>query len=93
VVVGLAILLIGVKPKATGLIWAYFAYSFLVIFIGRMGVFPDALSWLTPIGFVPQLPMDTVSIPTMVMLTALAAALTAAGFHFYNKRDINAITH
>jgi ABC-2 type transport system permease protein len=93
VVIGLATLLIGLLPKATGIIWGYFAYSFLAIFIGRMGVFPDWVGRLAPIGYVPQLPMDELNMLTMCILTAIAAVLTAAGFYFYSKRDINAITH
>ncbi|MCL2217650.1 MAG: hypothetical protein FWB91_11620 [Defluviitaleaceae bacterium] len=89
----IAILLIGVAPKATGIIWAYYAYTFLVVFIGRLAIFPEWLVYTTPMGFVPQLPMDEVNPVALVLLTAVAAALTAAGFFFYNKRDINAVTH
>jgi ABC-2 type transport system permease protein len=93
VVVGVAILLIGLLPKAAGAIWGYFAYTFLIIFIGRVGIFPEFLSKLTPIGFVPQLPMDEINVAAMILLTVVAAVLTAAGFVFYSRRDINAITH
>jgi len=93
VMTAIAILLVGVLPKATGLIWGYYGYTFLVVFIGRMGIFPSWIAYTTPMGFVPQLPMDEVNILVLIMLTVVAAALTAAGFFFYNRRDVNAVTH
>ncbi|MCL1884915.1 MAG: ABC transporter permease [Defluviitaleaceae bacterium] len=93
VMVGLTVFLIGIAPKATGLVWAYFGIAFLIMFFGRMGVFPDWVGYITPFEFVPQLPADEINFVTMAVLTLIAVALTAAGFFFYNKRDINAITH
>ena len=93
VMVGLTALLIGLLPKVTGVIWAYFGYTFLVVFIGRMDVFPAWLQYTTPFGFVPQLPMDEINFPTLALLTLLAVVLTAAGLIFYRNRDINALTN
>ncbi|MCL2098865.1 MAG: hypothetical protein FWH24_00320 [Oscillospiraceae bacterium] len=93
VIVGAAVLLVGFIPRAAGAIWGYFAYTFFIIFIGRIGIFPEWLSKLTPMGYVPQLPMDEISFPVMAALTAIAAGMTAAGLFFYNRRDINAVTH
>ena len=93
VMLGAAILLIGLLPKAAGAVWGYFAYSFMIIFFGRLGAFPEFLDKLTPMGFVPQLPQDDINAAVMLVLTVIAAVLTAAGFFFYSKRDINAVTH
>jgi len=93
VIIGAAVLLIGAFPKATGAVWGYFAYTFFVVFIGRIGVFPEFLEKLTPFGYVPQLPMDEINFAVMAALVVIAAVLTAAGFWFYGRRDINAITH
>jgi ABC-2 type transport system permease protein len=90
---GLTVLLIGLKPKFTGIIWGYFALAFILMFFGSMGIFPDWLAYLTPMGFVPRLPMDEINFLTLGLLTLAAAVLTAAGMYFYTKRDINAITH
>jgi ABC-2 type transport system permease protein len=57
-----------------------------------MGMFDWAVK-LTPFGYVPDLPMDDINFATMGVLTLIAAALSAIGFYFYGKRDINAITH
>ena len=93
VMIGVAVLLIGLLPRATGAIWGYFAYTFMIIFFGRLDLFPSWLSKLTPVGFVPQLPMDETNFVTLGILTVAAVVLTAAGFFFYRRRDINAITH
>jgi len=93
VVTGLAVLLIGLLPKAVGFIWGYFGYTFLVVFIGRMDIFPSWLRYTTPFGFVPELPMDEINFMTLFLLTLASAILTAAGLLSYKNRDINAITH
>jgi putative exporter of polyketide antibiotics len=40
-------------------------------------------------GWVPQLPVDDISWPVIIVLSAIGIALAAAGVMFYNKRDIN----
>jgi len=93
VMLGVAVLLLGALPKATGLVWGYFTLSLLLMFFGRMNIFPDWTQYLTPFGFLPQLPIDEINYLVLGLLTATGAILTAAGFFFYAKRDINAITH
>jgi len=89
VMIGITVLLIGLLPKLTSVIWGYFGFTFFATFIGRMpGLFPDWFGKLTPFGHVPQLPVDTVNYGTLAMLTVIAAVLTAAGFVFYKKRDM-----
>jgi ABC-2 type transport system permease protein len=88
VIIGITVLLVGLLPKATGAIWGYFGFTFFAVFVGRMpGLFPDWFSKLTPYGHVPQLPVDTINYGTLAVLVVIAAALTAAGFVFYRKRD------
>jgi ABC-2 type transport system permease protein len=92
VMVGAAILLVGLLPKYTGAIWGYFGFTFFFMMFGRMGIFEWAAK-LTPFGYVPNLPMDEINFAAMAALTLAAAGLAAAGFVFYGKRDMNAITH
>jgi len=93
IMIGIAVFLLGVAPKATGFVWAYFGYSFFMDLFGAVGVFPDWVAKTTPFGFVPQLPMDEINWAVMGVMTLIALVLTAAGFFFYNQRDINAVTH
>jgi len=85
--IGVAVLLIGLLPKATGAIWAYFGFSFFTVFIGRLLELPQWLSKISPFGYIPQLPVDSINYTALAVLTVIAAVLTAAGFAFYKKRD------
>jgi ABC-2 type transport system permease protein len=96
VMLGLVIFLLGLAPKFTGIIFALFGFSFFNMLFGRLGMFPAFTRWLSPFEFVPVLPIaphESLNIIPLVVLVAIAAVLTIAGFVFYNKRDINAITH
>jgi ABC-2 type transport system permease protein len=95
--VGLAVLIVGLLPKSAYIIWTYFGYSFFILFFGKgFGIFPEWSTYLSPYAFVPQLPLaigESINPTALIIKVIIAAALTAAGFYFYNKRDINAITH
>jgi len=91
VIIGAAVLLIGLLPRATGAVWGYFGFTFFATFIGRIpDVLPEWFPRLTPFGYTPQLPVDEINYMTLAVLTGIAAALTAAGFFFYSKRDMSA---
>jgi len=90
---GLTVFLIGLKPKAVGVIWGYFAFTFLIMFFGRMEIFPAWTQYLSPFGWIPLLPIEEVTVLPLVVLTLIAAVLTGVGFYLYRNRDINAITH
>ena len=91
--IGLTIFLIGLLPKATGAIWGYFSFAFLLMFFGRMEIFPGWMEYLSPFGWIPLLPMEELTFLPLIVLTLIAAVLTVAGFFFYRNRDINAVTH
>ena len=90
---GLAVLMVGLFPKRVGWIWAYYGFTFFVMMYARM--LPE-IAWLanlTPLGWVPQLPMDEINGIVMALMSVGGIALAAVGIMFYNRRDINAITH
>jgi len=89
VMIGVAVLLIGLWPKATAAIWGYYGFVFFASFMGRMpGLLPSWLNQLSPYGYIPQLPVDTVNFPTLAVLVVIAAALVVGGMAFYRRRDI-----
>ena len=85
---GLAVLLVGVQPKLTALIWAVFGYSFLVMYLGRAADLPEWTARITPFGNTPQLPVEEFKLLPLLLMTALAALLTAVGLWRYRERDI-----
>ncbi|MCL2222046.1 MAG: ABC transporter permease [Oscillospiraceae bacterium] len=89
VLIGLAFLLIGLIPKLTSVIWAYFGFSFFTLFMGRMLDLPEWLGKLSPFGHIPLLPVDDINFTTLSLLTAISIALLLAGLVFYERRDLS----
>jgi len=88
---GIAVLLVGLFPRHTGLVWAYFGFTFFAMMYGRMLPDIDWLANLTPFGWVPQLPMDEINWLVMIIMTVIGIGLAAAGVFFYRRRDINVV--
>lgn len=88
VMMGLAVLLTGILPKFTSLIWAYLFYSFVVLYLGDIFQFSDWVGDLSPFGHIPQTPMEEFSILPLFVLTVIAAVLTVIGFIGFRRRDI-----
>jgi ABC-2 type transport system permease protein len=93
VMVGIAIFFVGRFPKLTGLVWCYYVYTFMLQFIVSMKFVPEWMAYTSPFGFTPLVPHHEINWIPLSLLTAVAIVLTVAGFYFYSKRDINAITH
>ncbi|MBS4179065.1 ABC transporter permease [Lederbergia citrea] len=88
IMIGIAVLVAGVAPKLTGLIWLYLTYSFVVVYLGGLLQFPKWLGKLSPFGQIPKLPVEDMDFPKAFMLTIIAIVITVIGFIGYNKRDI-----
>jgi len=91
VIIGLAVLLVGLIPRATFICWAMMGYSLFTLFFGRM--IPSLSGWIgktTPFGYIPLLPRDSVNWLALGALTLIAACLTAIGLFAYKKRDMTA---
>lgn len=87
VLVGLTLLLYGLVPRATAAAWA--AYG-LMLLSGLLGDLLDLPGWvlrLSPFAHVPDLPATDFRLLPLVVLTVLAAALTAAGLAGFRRRD------
>ena len=93
IMLSIAVLLIGFKPKLSGLIWLYFAFTFVTLFFGQgFGIFPQWITYLTPYAFVTQLPLtpgESANFIALGIKVIIAATLTTTGLYLYNKRDIN----
>ena len=88
VMIGVAVLLVGLLPKATGAIWGFFGFVAFVTFIGGVIDLPDWVNTLSPMHHIPKMPLEPFMWSPLVALTAIALMLTVAGFAFYNQRDI-----
>jgi len=88
VMLGLCMFIIGFAPKLALLCWAYFGYAFIIGFFGDLLSLPEWAIRLSPIGFVPMIPLDDVQALPMLGLVGVAAILTAGGVFFYRRRDL-----
>jgi ABC-2 type transport system permease protein len=86
---GLAVLLVGLLPKLTALVWAVFGYTFVVLYLGRVVDLPEWMAKVTPFGNVPLLPVQDLTVPPLVVLALVAAALTALGMWGFKARDLD----
>lgn len=88
VMIGIAILLIGIAPKLSSLVWAYLTYSFFVVYLGGLLQLPEWMSTLSPFDHIPKLPVEELDYMKIVTLSIVAIVIIAVGFIGYRKRDI-----
>lgn len=89
IMVGVAVLLTGLLPKATAAVWGYYGFAFFISFIGRLpDLLPVWVNKLTPFGYIPQLPVDNINYAILTVLTVIAGAMTIGGLIFYRRREV-----
>ena len=91
VMIGLLIFLIGILPKATGVIWAIYGMFFLFGLLGGMDIFPQWLTNISPFTYIAQYPMEDINWLSMILLVIIATVLTIVGFMGYRRRDVKAV--
>ena len=85
---GVAALLFGLLPRAMAWTWAGLG---LVAFLVVLGPLLDLPRWLydvSPFEHIPQLPANDMGALPLLVLTAVAAALLAAGSAAFRHRDL-----
>lgn len=88
VLVGLAVLLVGWLPRATGLVWVAMGLAFVVGWLGGLLALPEWFRGLSPYEHLPQVPIENVAVAPLVVLTLVAVALVVAGTVGFRRRDI-----
>ncbi len=88
VTVAFGVALFGLAPRATPLVWIVVAYAGLIGTFAELLGLPDWTLDLSPFGHVPLLPAVPMRWTPIVVLTALAAALTALGLYGFRRRDL-----
>ena len=87
-VAGLAVLLVGYLPRLSALVWAIFAYTFIVLYFGKIMNVPEWAVRITPFGNIPNVPVEDFALMPLVVLTLVAVALALPGLKRFNERDI-----
>jgi len=88
-ITGLAVLLVGVIPKLSPLVWVIFAYTFIVMYFGKIMDVPQWATRITPFGNIPQMPVESFAPLPAIVLTLVAIALGTAGILRFRQRDIS----
>lgn len=88
VFIGLAIAVIGVVPRATSAVWAFLGVVAVVEMYGPLFDLPQWVTDLTPMGHVPRLPAESLTVAPLLALTAVATGLVAAGLISVRRRDL-----
>jgi ABC-2 type transport system permease protein len=85
---GIAALVFGFAPRAVMVVWGAFALCF---FLGLFGELLDVPAWLidvSPFSHIPDAPATNVTLSPLVVLTLIAAALSATGLAAFRHRDL-----
>ena len=88
IMIGVAVLFVGLAPQITGLTWLYLGYSFFVVYLGTLLQFPDWMAKFSPFGNIPKVPIEDLDFTIFSVMTAIALVLIVIGLIGYNKRDI-----
>ncbi|GAA1586851.1 exporter of polyketide antibiotics [Kribbella hippodromi] len=87
-VTALVVILFGAAPKLVSGGWVLYGLFLLIGQFGELFNLPHWMINLSPYGHTPRLPGGEFSVTPVLWLTAIAAALTLAGFASFRRRDI-----
>ncbi|WP_421742359.1 ABC transporter permease [Cellulomonas sp.] len=86
IVLGVAVVVMGVAPRAFGLVWAYVTY------VGVLGMFarllPEGADVLSPFTYTPQPPAEPMDWPPVLALVVVAVGLICVGLAAFRRRDV-----
>lgn len=88
VIAGLAVALVGWFPRASALAWLIVVYAGVVGYFGTILRLPGWMTNLSPFGHIPRIPVEDFSWTPLLILTAIAAGLTAIGLYGFRQRDL-----
>jgi ABC-2 type transport system permease protein len=87
VMIGVAVALYGLVPRAALAAWGAFAAVVLVGFLADLLRLPGWLRDLSPFEHVARVPAADVQLVPLAVLAAIAGVLTAAGLYGFRQRD------
>ena len=86
--VGLAVALFGLLPRAMGAAWAAMAAFFVVGFFGELLKMPAWVNDLSPFQQTPHLPAAPLTVLPLVVIVLLGVALLSIGILAFGRRDL-----
>ena len=83
-------LIIGFIPKFATFFWGYYGYAFFTMYLGSLLDLPEWMDKLSPLGYIPQYPVEDVKVFPLILLSLLSIGLFGLGYIGYKNRDIEA---
>jgi ABC-2 type transport system permease protein len=90
VLLGLGAALFAWVPRATALLWALYAWMFVVGLFGELLHLPDWARGISPYWWVPDPLTEDVDPARLLVLAVVAVALAALAFVGFRRRDVPA---
>lgn len=90
VLIGAAVALYGLVPRAAPAAWGLLGGAWLVGLLGPLLSLPDWVMDLSPFTHVPLVPAADLEVAPLIVLTAIAAALVGVGLVGFRRRDVPA---
>lgn len=84
----LAVLLFGISTRIASLAWGLLGFFVVVWTVGSFQNLPDWISDLSPFSHVSAVPAVPLELTPLILMTVLAAALTAGGLALWRHRDL-----
>ena len=90
VLVGVAVALFGLAPRAVGVAWGALVVCLVIGLFGEIFDLPTWVRDVSPFQHVPQMPAAGFSLLPTALLLLVAGALLVAGFAGFRRRDAGA---
>lgn len=87
-VAAVAVALYGLVPRAAALAWVLVVWVVLVLYLGSLLDLPGWALDLSPLTHTPLAPSEDVEAMPLLVMAVAAAALVAAGFAGFRRRDV-----
>ncbi len=81
-VISLAVLVVGALPRATGLVWLYVVYCFIVVYLSSLLDFPKWMNELSVFEHIPQFPVEDMQALPIITITLISIALRLSDLFF-----------
>ncbi|MER7128387.1 ABC transporter permease [Streptosporangium saharense] len=85
---GIAVLLFGIAPRLTTLVWMVLVAFVLLGQLGRLLGIDERIQDLSPFAHLPRVPGDEVTFGPLAWLLVVTAALVLAGVAGFRRRDL-----
>lgn len=89
--IGISNFLIGCFPKATVMVWCYYAFSVITVIFGNILHLPKWIMNFSQYENIPKTLIEDLNIFSVIVIIAISVAFSILGFWRYGNRDLENI--